>query len=350
MHLRRSLHLALSQLLIVNIFVNLHALGHVGTFTIDARLPAPAAEGAEIVSTAKKLMKVGRFDRAREVLTHSSHFSKDDSVFTRTLVCYFLSGEYDELIKVSDKWLHDNTQSSRKKTTSLVYEFVGISYFQKGDMKSALTAFSSAIKADPTPYAYAGRAKVYQQMKEAKLAADDLYYAIVSGLETPWLGQILEVSLGQQNGIVPATEQPIAAGNKQWKSLVTEAEALESKGKFENAMQLYKKAAEKWPAEPILWEALGLSAMTTAEANDSLTISNRDTSESAFEKALNLKKKDWKILNNLAILKFQRNKIDLAKDDFKTVFQDSDVPVHQKWRIDHAIRVCETIDRLNNRH
>lgn len=245
------------------------------------------------LSVADDLMNVGRISLAVKVLQLSPD-SENEAVLVKLLTCLIDGAYFNQAISVAEKSKDVGSKSFQSKLLT----YLGTAYQLKGENDKALDAFSEAIKLDTNFPAEVARREILDEVENVSEEVRKSRPLVLSGdryVETLRTSLNL-IHMQHANGLMAYEMNPSD------KRIKEQGVALEVKGEFKSAIDLYNKEIDSGKPEIELWNSLGLCALTECTLNEN-SLPYFYIADNAFAKALAINKDDWRILNNVAILK-----------------------------------------------
>ena len=277
---------------------------------------------------AELMMKFGRYERALVLLPKTEIYS-NQTIFADYLVCSYLLGRYQNVLTACDGWVKAHPTED-PKTKSLIFECQGTCLVKLGQYQLAIQAFDQALKLDPTRV---GSAEGRKQAALAKMQKPRPEKIKVGTTPEGWL------LLPFRSSGVPVMEVkggPTSASKSSLRpkveSLWKEAQALEDRGEFQRASDVYRKLAALEASSADVWASLGnctvceaiVSSESEPEKNNLLNAAAKN-----FDVASKLNKQDWRIANDQASAVYWRDK-KAAIPLFERTSKMIGVPVAQK--------------------
>lgn len=265
-----------------------------------------AEESAEqSLKIADDFIRAGRIQRAIGVLEKYPD-KNNRSVILKLLDCMIVGAHFKEAKTLAEKSLVQGSKSYQ----SLLYTYIGTACKLNGDTNAALEAFSKAIDLDTNFPAIVARRKITDKMENTpdlvKTTRPKIGIAFSDNYETLETS-IFIIHLQRRNGII-ASEAPSVD-----KEMQIEVAALENTGNFVAATDFYQKSLKTGVTDVGVLNSLGLCALTEglkradeewrAQQAPSSSIPYLKIADEAFKQALRIDKDNWRIWNNIAILK-----------------------------------------------
>lgn len=246
------------------------------------------------LSVANDLMNVGRISRAVKVLKQSPDI-KNQEILITLLTCLIDGGYFNEAISLAEK----SSDVGSKTFKSKVFTYLGTAYQLKGEIDKALNAFSEAIKLDTNFPAEVAKRELLDKINNVPEVYKKIRPPIGKefGDNYSTLRATLNINLMQRaNGLMAYEIIPDDSKTRE------QGIEFENKGDFKAATNVYKNAVEKGSADVGMWNSLGLCALTECTRQEK-SLPYLYIADNAFAKALSIDKNDWRVLNNVALLK-----------------------------------------------